>query len=566
MRYLVIISLTFLSCTAVKPKKSFTDFYRYTTEKSITAKNGAVVSAHPLASLAGLWVMQQGGNAFDAAIATQFALAVVYPGAGNLGGGGFMVACTADGKQLALDFRETAPASAHADMYLDTMGNVVPGKSLNGHLSAGVPGTVAGIFETLPYAKLPLKTLMAPAIALAENGFSLTENEAGQLNTYRNDFLKYNTRPTAFVKETTWKAGDTLVQKELAATLLRILNKGAAGFYGGETARLLVAEMKRGGGVITGNDLKHYKARWRSPQTFTYKEYQVVSMPMPSSGGLLLQQMMKMTEPVQIGKWGVHHPNAMQRMIETERLAFADRAAYMGDPDFVSVPVQALSDSLYLQKRSAGIPVGTAGKSSAVKPGLTKKESEETTHISIADKDGNAVSITTTLNASYGSRTVVGGAGFLLNNEMDDFSVKPGVPNLYGAVGGKANAIAAGKRMLSSMTPTIVLKNNKPYLVVGSPGGTTIPTSVYQVVMNMIEFGLSAEDAVNLPRFHHQWLPDEVFAEEGFSDASIFALKNMGYTITHKPSIGRVELILFLSNGSLKAVADKRGDDSAAGW
>lgn len=540
--------------------------YQYRIQKEVSARKGAVVSAHPLASQAGLLMLQKGGNAFDAAIATQLALAVVYPNAGNLGGGGFMVASLAGGKTIALDYRETAPAKAHRDMYLDAQGNVSADKSVNGHLSSGVPGTVAGLFATLPYGKLPFRTLIQPAIDLAVKGFTISQREAASLNGLQVDLKQYNTQPNALMRDKPWQAGDTLFQPELGATLARIRDEGAKGFYEGRTAALLVAEMQRGGGLITLEDLKNYKAKWRTPHLFTYKGHEVVSMPLPSSGGILLHQMLKMVEDKSLPSYGFISPMATHLMVEAERRAYADRAEYMGDPDHVAVPVAQLTSNGYIKMRMQDYVPGTAGKSKVIKPGIVKKESEETTHISIIDNKGNAVAVTTTLNNSYGSKTFVGGAGFLLNDEMDDFSAKPGVPNMYGAVGGEANAIAPGKRMLSSMTPTLVLKNGKPFLVVGTPGGTTIPTSVYQTIVDIIDFKLPTAMAVNGPKFHHQWLPDEIFIEPAFPDSTRKALEKMGYTLKQRGAIGRTEVIRVLPNGQFEAVADNRGDDSAAGW
>ncbi|MBD0377935.1 MAG: gamma-glutamyltransferase [Flavisolibacter sp.] len=554
-------------CHTVKQLAVSINPYQYTITKKVVAQKGAVASAHPLASKVGIAVMQQGGNAIDAAIAVQLALAVVYPNAGNIGGGGFMVARLANGQTVALDYRETAPAAAHRDMYLDAQGNVIPERSLNGHLSSGVPGTVAGLFESLKYAKLPFSKLIQPAIDLAEKGFVITDREARSLNSLQDDLRKHNTVPSAFQKAAQWKTGDTLIQKDLANTLKRIRDKGAAGFYEGETAQLIVAEMKRGNGIITLEDLKGYKAKWRTPHTFTYKDYTIVSMPMPSSGGVLLHQMMKMVEDKPLPSYGFLSPQAVQLMVEAERRAYADRAEYMGDADFYKVPVETLTNTAYLKHRMRDYTPERAGSSEQVKPGrIPFKESEETTHISILDSEGNAVAVTTTLNNSYGSKTVVGGAGFFLNDEMDDFSAKPGVPNLYGAVGGEANAIAPGKRMLSSMTPTVVLQNGKPFLVAGTPGGTTISTSVFQTLIDIIDFRMSTEDAVNKPKFHHQWLPDRVDVEGSFPEATRTALEKMGYKIYERGSIGRTEVIKVLPNGRLEAVADNRGDDGAEGF
>jgi gamma-glutamyltranspeptidase/glutathione hydrolase len=419
--------------------------FAYSITKMAFVLHGAVVSAHPLASNAGVAMLKKGGNAFDAAIATQLALAVVYPGAGNIGGGGFMVAHLASGKDLALDFREKAPAAATRDMYLDSAGNPRTDLSQNGHLASGTPGTIAGIFQELHYAKLPIATLIQPAIDLAENGFAITAAEARGLNGTQTAFKKYNTVTPVFVKEGGWKAGDTLIQKDLGKTLRRIRDNGANGFYEGETARLILEEMQRGKGILTGADLGGYTAKWRTPTVFPYKEYTVVTMPLPSSGGVVLQQMLKMVESQPIGQYGFESVKAVHLMTEVERLAYADRAQYLGDRDYYSVPVDTLTSQTYLHTRMASFQSDKAGNSKDIGAGLLSPKSEETTHLDVVDNDGNAVSITTTLNGGYGSRVVVGGAGFFLNNEMDDFSVKPGVPNMYGAVGTEANAIAPGQ-------------------------------------------------------------------------------------------------------------------------
>lgn len=538
--------------------------YRYTVVKNALYQKAAVTTAHPLASLVGAAILKQGGNAFDAAIATQLTLAVVFPGAGNIGGGGFLLARKKDGELIGLDYREAAPSKASRDMYLDKNGTAQTDLSQNGHLASGIPGTVAGLFATLTYAKLPFKQLVQPAIDLAEKGFSITEREANGLNGTRESFLRNSTRPTALVKEGKWKAGDTLVQKELAATLRRMQQFGARGFYEGETARLLVEEMQRGNGIITLDDLKNYTAKLREPLVFTYRSHQVVSFAPPSSGGILLAQMLKMIEKYPVNNLGFQTAKSVQLMIEAERRAYADRAEHMGDPDFWKVPVKTLMSEAYLTQRMSDYHTDKAGISQEVKAGIAK-ESEETTHLSIVDAQGNMVAVTTTLNGGYGSRTVVGGAGFLLNNEMDDFSTKPGVPNMYGAVGGEANAIVPGKRMLSSMTPTLVLKNKQPYLTIGTPGGTTIPTSVYQALVNLIDFNMSLNDAINKPKFHHQWLPDEVLVEKDFASPTRKQLEAMGYRFRERDAIGRTEGIRF-NKGKRETVADKRGDDSVAGY
>ena len=540
---------------------------RHTQQKKIVCSKAAVVSASALASEAGIQILQSGGNAFDAAIATQLALAVVYPGAGNIGGGGLMVAHLKQGKNITIDYREKAPAKAGRDMYLDANGNPIRKLSEDGHLASGVPGTVAGLFATLKYAKLPFSKLIQPSIELAENGFPITQSQAASFNKLRAEFIRLNTSVPAFVKDVPWKEGDTLIQKDLARTLKHISKYGQKGFYEGETAKFIVEEMQKGNGIISYDDLKTYKAVERNAIEFDYKDAHIITMPLPSSGGIMLQQMMKMIEQKNIAAMGYSSPQAVQLMVEAERRAFADRAAFMGDPDFVKVPVKKLLSKTYLIERMKDYDTAKAGNSSITKAGLIK-ESEETTHVSITDDEGNAVSVTTTLNGSYGSRTVVSSAGFILNNEMDDFSIKPGVPNMYGAVGNDKNAIAAGKRMLSSMTPTIVLKNNKPVIIVGSPGGTTIPTTVFQSLVNILEFNLNPEDAVNRPKFHHQWLPDSIYVERSFPASTIQSLEIMGYHTRKRDPIGRTELIMisYKPKKQITAIADNRGDDAAAGY
>jgi gamma-glutamyltranspeptidase/glutathione hydrolase len=540
------------------------DPYQYTQVKHDYFNNAAVSCAHPLASLIGAQIMKQGGNAFDAGIAVQLALSVVYPAAGNIGGGGFLIARKPNKELIAIDYREVAPGSANKDMYLDKEGNAQLELSQSGRMASGVPGTIAGIFATLPSAKLNFKLLIQPAIDIAQFGYVITEREANALNSNKNAFIKHNSHTPAFVKTTAWKAGDTLVQTQLAETLIRIRDKGAKGFYEGETAKMIVAEMKQGNGIISMEDLKNYKAKMRVPLSFDYGEYHIYGFPPPSSGGIILLQMMKMVENTPHIKRGFQSPEATQIMIEAERRAYADRAEHLGDPDFWEVPLKQLSNPTYITNRMSDFTPGTASKSIDIKGGDIK-ESEETTHISIYDKEGTMVSITTTLNGGYGSKTVINGAGFLMNNEMDDFSVKPGVANMFGAVGGEANAIVPGKRMLSSMCPVIVTKNDKPVIVVGTPGGTTIPTSVFQSLMNVIEFGMNTDDAVNQPKFHHQHLPDEVFIEPKFPEALKNALVPMGYKLTNRASIGKTEMIL-IQNNKIEVAADRRGDDSVAGY
>ncbi|HVZ97415.1 MAG TPA: gamma-glutamyltransferase [Chitinophagaceae bacterium] len=563
-KYLLVIACFFISVDTLFAQTKF-DPYHYAANKNVTCKNGVVVSAHALASEVGVNILKQGGNAVDAAIATQFALAVVYPGAGNIGGGGFMVIHLKNGKNITVDYRETAPAAATRDMYLDAKGNPEMNLSQNGHLSAGVPGSVAGMTAALKYAKLPLKKLIQPAIDLAENGFAITGAEARSLNGTRDEFIKLNTVTPVFVKEVPWKSGDTLIQHDLAKTLRLIRDRGAKGFYEGETARLVAEEMKRGHGIMTEEDLKNYAAKIREPLTFNYEGYTIVSMPLPSSGGIIIEQCLKMSHFEHLSGMKFETPESVQLMVEAERRSFADRAQFLGDPDFVKVPVKTLVSDAYLKQRLSDYVPGKAGNSKDVSAGQVN-EREETTHFDVLDKEGNAVSVTTTLNGGYGSRTVVAGAGFLLNNEMDDFSVKPGVPNMYGAVGAEANSIMPGKRMLSSMTPVIVLKNGKPFVVVGTPGGTTIPTSVYQSLVDVIDFKMPPDDVVNKPKFHHQWLPDVIFVEKGFDGHVKDRLEKMGYKVIVREAIGRTELVELSKNGTITAVADHRGDDSAAGY
>ncbi|SDK71923.1 gamma-glutamyltranspeptidase / glutathione hydrolase [Pedobacter sp. ok626] len=532
-------------------------------------RNGMVVSANEKASRVGLDILKRGGNAVDAAVAVQFALAVVYPNAGNIGGGGFMVYRDASGEMNSLDFRETAPATASRDMYLDSVGKPIVDKSLEGHLASGIPGSVAGMVAAhAKYGKLKWADLIEPAIALAKNGFKLSEQQVDELNRLKARFVKNNPQGTALAKETEWLEDDVLIQPELATTLEKIRDYGRAGFYEGPVADSLLAEMRRGGGIISAEDLKNYKAVWRKPIVGNYKGYRIVTMPPPSSGGIALIQLLKSVEPYPLKRWGLNSDSTVQLMVEAERRVYADRAEYLGDPDFYKVPQAQLLNDAYIKSRMANFNWAHATPSSEIKAGVLRPaEHEETTHFSIVDRDGNAVSVTTTLNGSYGSAVVVKGGGFLLNNEMDDFSVKPGSPNMYGLVGGEANAIAPGKRMLSSMTPTIVEKDGKLFMIVGTPGGSTIITSVFQTIVNVIEFNKTMQSAVNAKKFHHQWLPDTLYVEKGALD-SVTTLKliNKGYPILERGPIGRVDAILKTKWGYYQGGADKRGDDKAMAW
>ena len=563
-----LFALLFLTLAACKQKPAFSG---YSIQKSIVADSAIVSTAHPLASEVGLQVLKDGGNAIDAAVAVQLALAVVYPVAGNIGGGGFLVYRSGDGQDVAaLDFREKAPAKAQRDMYLDAEGNVIEGKSTEGHLAAGVPGSVEGCWQMFQkYSQLKdWKRLVQPAIDLAEKGFRITASEANGLNEYKRGFIKNNTQACVFVKKDTsevWKAGELLIQTELAETLKRIRDQGRDGFYRGKTADLVAAEMQRGGGWITAQDMTNYHAVWRKPMLGKYRGYDLISMPPPSSGGIALFQLLGMVEHHSFAKSGFHSPAHIHLFTEAERRVYADRAKHLGDADFYSVPVASLVDSQYIQQRFANFDPNKATPSSAIEGGeFTGKESKQTTHYSIVDAEGNAVAITTTLNAGYGALTVVGGAGFLLNNEMDDFSAKPGVPNLYGAIGGDANAIVPGKRPLSSMTPTIVTKDGKLFMVVGTPGGTTIITSVFQVITNVIDFDMDMTAATHAKRFHSQWLPDELYLEKGATnEATRKKLQSMGHKVVEWPGIGQVESILVRKDGKLEGAADIRSKDDA---
>jgi gamma-glutamyltranspeptidase/glutathione hydrolase len=568
----ILFSLLILAqCQSQQPPLQRSQWYTpfpYTIQKEASADSVMVVCAHPLATQVGIDILKKGGNAIDAAVAVHFALAVVYPQAGNIGGGGFLVYRDHDGPTATLDFREKAPAAATEKMYLDSAGNVLPSKSRFGALACGVPGAVDGMWEAhKKYGKLPWVQLVNPAIELADKGYQVTEHEAQNLNDERFNFVRNSSIVPAFVKFDNWKAGDWLIQKDLAETLRRIAGNGRAGFYEAATAALIVHEMGLRNGLITEEDLLNYHSVWRKPLEFEYKSYHVITMPPPSSGGVILQQLLTMTSWYPLKSYGFHSAAAVHLMAEAESRAYADRAEYMGDPDFVKFPVKGLTDTVYLKSRMADFSPEIATPGKKIKAGQVK-ESDQTTHFSIVDRDGNAVAVTTTLNDSYGSRSVVSGAGFILNNEMDDFSVKPGSPNLYGAIGGKANAIQPKKRPLSSMTPTIVTRAGKLWMVVGTPGGTTIPTSVFQVIVNAAEFGLSLPDAVKAKRFHHQWRPDAIQMEDGaLPDDVQNKLTQMGHAVNVRPSaIGRVEAIMVLPGGKLQGVADNRGDDSAQGF
>ena len=532
-------------------------------------RNGMVVCAYPDAAQVGLTILKKGGNAVDAAVAVQFALAVTLPEAGNIGGGGFMVYRAADGQTNTLDFREKAPNLATTNMYLDSAGNVVPDMSLYTHKASGIPGSVDGMVTAhKKYGKLSWTELLQPAIDLARNGFKITAKLADDLNRNQTVFKKMNPGKSYLQKDTPWKAGDLLVQEDLAQTLELIRDKGRDGFYGGKVADELIAEMKTGdGGLITKADLTNYHSVWRNPIIGNYRGYKIITMPPPSSGGIALMQLLKSVEKYPLRRWGYNQDSTVQLMVEAERRVYADRSKYLGDPDFYKVPVDSLLNPAYIDSRMKTMNWNAATPSASVLPGtFVGYESDQTTHYSIVDRDGNAVAITTTLNDSFGSKIFVAGAGFLLNNEMDDFSEKPGVPNMYGLIGGKANSIQPGKRMLSSMTPTIIEKDGKLFMVVGTPGGSTIITSVFQTILNVIEFNQDMQQAVNSKRFHHQWLPDEVDVEkDALDNATTTKLQQKGYKIIEHGPSGRVDAILKTKEG-YEGGADPRGDDAKMGW
>ena len=572
---LVIACMAILcsQCRTIDSEKLRTVSLARQVNEGIVAANGMVVTAHPLATEIGLEVLKNGGNAFDAAVAVKYALAVVLPKAGNLGGGGYMVYRTASGEKGALDFRETAPAAASRDMFIDaSRDTVLKTQALLGHLAACTPGTVDGMDKIhKKFCDLPFQTLIQPAIGLADSGFAITEYDAWTFNRAQKDFQKVNDPSMIFIKDSLWKEGDRLVQKDLARTLERIRDNGREGFYKGETAQYLIEEMQSGGGIISQEDLDSYSSVWREPIEGTYRDsFNIISMPPSSSGGIIIVQLLKGSNAYDFGQMGHNTPETVHIMTELQRRAYADRAEHMGDLDFYEVPIEMLLDETYISSRNASIQANKATPSNEIKAGSVDKiESLETTHFSIVDKEGNAVSITTTLVAYFGCKVLVDKAGFFLNNEMNNFSLKPGFPNIFGLIGGEANSIAPGKRMLSSMSPTIVEKKGELFMVLGTPGGSTIINVIYQNIVNVIDHGMTMQEAVNAKKHHSQWLPDRIVVEEGALDSiTLEILKGMGHTFRNIEQLGRTEAILIRKDGSYEGAADntRTGDAVAKGY
>jgi gamma-glutamyltranspeptidase/glutathione hydrolase len=561
---LILLLLSFFSC-----KKEVHITTGHVPVKGLITENAMVVSARKEASEIGIQIMKKGGNAFDAMIATEMALAVAFPYAGNLGGGGFMVYRTEFGEIGALDFREKAPIEAYSTMFLSEDGEYISEKSKLGGLAVGVPGTIAGIFSVHEkFGTLPIEEVLNPVIDLAESGYVITKKQSDRFKKHRE--VIYDTNKDHSIFTDIYTEGDTLRNMALANTLRRISTYGRQEFYQGETGEKLVNYIQSRGGIITMDDLDAYETEWREPITFDYKDLKIISMSPPSSGGVCLAQILKSIEPYPISEYGHNSVKAIQLITEAERRSYADRSFFLGDPDFIDIPVDTLISDTYIQSRMGDFTFDNATPSQSISYGtIPGYESEETTHYSIIDQFGNAIAVTTTLNAAYGSKLYPKELGFFLNNEMDDFSAKPGEPNMFGLIGGEANAIVPHKRMLSSMTPTIIEKDGALWMCVGSPGGSKIITSVMQTILNVYEFDMNMQEAVNAPRFHHQWLPDVITFEPGvFSNDLFVELEEKGYSIEEKPSlvIGKVDAILIHDDGRLEGGADHRGDDSAAGF
>jgi gamma-glutamyltranspeptidase/glutathione hydrolase len=547
-------------------------FISFSCDNDSRFYNGMISSAHPIASKIGLDILKSGGNAFDAAVAVHFALSVVYPNAGNIGGGGFLVYRLIDGEIGTLDFREKAPENSFRDMYIDNIDGKIKvddKKSKIGHLASGIPGSVDGMVKIYEkFSNLEWDKLLDPSIKVAREGFEVTEKQAKGLNNVKESLLKANDHEIPFIRETEWKQGNLLIQENLAQTLEEIKKSKRDGFYKGKVAELIINEMISGGGIITQSDLDNYSSVWRNPIVGYFKNHKIISMGPPSSGGIALVQLLNGAEQLETKSYNHNSAEYINTISEIESRVYADRATHLGDPDFFNVPQKSLLDKNYLTNRFSEIKSDIKTPSSKVKEGsFVGYESDETTHFSIVDKYGNAVSVTTTINGGYGSKVVVEGAGFLLNNEMDDFSVKPGYPNMFGLVGGEANAIEPNKRMLSSMTPTIIEKNDKLLMVLGTPGGSTIITSVFQTILNVIDYGMDMQKAVDAKKFHHQWLPDVLVVEKTtLSDELSNELSQIGHNIVKRSSLGRMDCILINEDGSLEGGADKRGDNIALGY